>query len=92
MEQGIHGLVMDCQGAYLPGVTVALSKEEEVTVTDGTGRYHFHHVEPGDYKVKATMPGFEEEVKETKVEAGEDVDVNFTLTPVEKEEEAEAQG
>ena len=62
-QAGISGSVTDTSGAVLPGVTVeaaspALIEQVRVTVTDGAGRYAIEFLEPGEYTVTFTLPGF----------------------------------
>ena len=59
----IAGLVRDASGAVLPGVTVeaaspALIEKVRTAVTDGAGRYRIESLQPGDYTVTFTLPGF----------------------------------
>jgi hypothetical protein len=53
--------VKDSQGV-IPGVTVTLLNEAtgvpRETVTNDAGEYAFPAVEPGDYGIKAAVPGF----------------------------------
>jgi hypothetical protein len=60
---GIHGLVTDPSGAIVPGArVVAMSRATNTsvsTVTTAAGLYSFVSVSPGDYKVTASMKGFE---------------------------------
>ena len=60
---GISGAVADLTGAALPGVSVeasspALIEGSRVVVTDGQGRYSVVSLEPGEYVVTFTLPGF----------------------------------
>jgi hypothetical protein len=59
----LAGLVRDASGAVLPGVTVeatspVLIEKVRSAVTDGTGRYRIESLQPGDYTVTFTLPGF----------------------------------
>jgi hypothetical protein len=60
---GIHGLVTDPTGAIVPGAkVVALSRATGTslsTVSTAAGLYSFVSLSPGEYKVTASMKGFE---------------------------------
>ena len=82
----LSGTVSDDTGAVLPGVTVELSgpalQGTRAAVTDGTGRYRFVSVPPGDhYQVSASLPGFQSLTKnEFRVSLGQEATMNITLT------------
>ena len=58
----IDGMVLDDQGAPLPGVTVSVNSAslqgERLQVTDADGRFRFLALPPGDYALRATLEGF----------------------------------
>ena len=59
----LAGIVRDASGAVLPGVTVeatspALIEKVRTAISDGTGRYRIESLQPGDYTVTFTLPGF----------------------------------
>jgi len=60
---GIHGLVTDPTGAIVPGAkVVAFSRATATslyTVSTASGLYSFVSLSPGEYKVTASMKGFE---------------------------------
>jgi len=60
-EGGLRGVVKDAQGV-IPGVTVTMVNEangvSRDTVTNGVGEYSFPAIEPGTYRVKATVQGY----------------------------------
>ena len=67
--QAIGGTVTDTTGGVLPGVTVearspALIEQVRTAVTDGNGQYLIVALEPGDYTVTFTLPGFSTLVRE----------------------------
>ena len=67
--QAIGGTVTDTTGGVLPGVTVearspALIEQVRTAVTDGNGQYLVVALEPGDYTVTFTLPGFSTLVRE----------------------------
>jgi hypothetical protein len=60
-QGGMRGAVRDAQGV-IPGVTVTLTNEatgvSRDTVTNESGEYSFPALDPGNYGVKASVPGF----------------------------------
>jgi hypothetical protein len=58
----IRGVVTDEQNAPLPGVSVTLSGTKlmgiRTFVTDANGEYRFPALPPGEYQLKAALPGF----------------------------------
>ena len=65
----IAGVVRDESGAVLPGVTVeasspALIERTRVVFTDGQGQYRVIALNPGEYRVTFTLPGFRTVVRE----------------------------
>jgi outer membrane receptor protein involved in Fe transport len=58
----ISGKVTDPQGAVLPGATVVATHVntgiKSETTTNASGIYVFHSLEPGNYSVEVSMPGF----------------------------------
>src|SRR6185436_7064837 len=59
----IAGTVKDSSGAVLPGVTVeasspALIEKVRSVATDATGQYKIVQLQPGEYSVTFTLPGF----------------------------------
>ena len=61
-QGAIAGVVTDTSGGVLPGVTVEATSPAllaaRVTVTDGAGLYGIDFLDPGDYTVTFTLPGF----------------------------------
>ena len=59
---GISGEVTDETGGVLPGVVVTATSPAQIdartSVTDGEGRYTLVSLQPGDYVVEFTLPGF----------------------------------
>ncbi len=56
----LYGTVVDNQGTPLPGVTVTItgSAAPQVQVTDAEGGFRFLNVQPGAYRLHATLEGF----------------------------------
>ena len=65
-SQGINssvvGTVTDQTGAVVPGVSITVTNVntgvKSSAVTDGTGNYRVPHLQPGQYQVEASAPGF----------------------------------
>src|SRR5215475_14185954 len=61
-QGGMRGQVLDPGGAIIPGVEVQLisvdTNATRTSVTNEQGQYNFSAVNPGNYKVKASLPGF----------------------------------
>ena len=81
----ISGTVMDSSNAVLPGVTVTVTSQDRgfmrSTVTDGNGRYLFPAVPIGQYRVIATLQGFNTaEASDNVVETSKNTDLPLTLT------------
>src|SRR5215468_9967886 len=60
---GVTGVVTDTTGAVIPGVEIIITNtatdQSRSTVTNETGRYYATALNPGGYKVSASLPGFE---------------------------------
>ena len=58
----IQGIVADAQGGVLPGVTFTLRNTEtgvvRTSVSESDGQYRFTGLQPGEYDLKAELPGF----------------------------------
>jgi len=58
----IDGVVLDDQGAGLPGVTVTINSAslqgERIQVTGADGRFRFLALPPGNYTLRASLEGF----------------------------------
>ena len=80
----ILGTVTDATGAILPGAQVSITSDKngqiKTVVTDRGGDYRVPLLEPGDYKVSVTAPGFETTTETTTVSAGTAVTVSLRLT------------
>src|SRR6266566_835796 len=61
-QGGLRGAVRDTGGALVPGVEVMLTNEatslSRTTVTNDSGEYSFAALEPGSYRLHASLPGF----------------------------------
>lgn len=74
----LTGTVRDSSGgATIPGVNLTVAPGVG-TVTDVDGKYSFP-VEPGEYTLKATFVGYDEQTVRVTVKAGETVNADFTI-------------
>jgi carboxypeptidase family protein len=59
---GVRGLILDPNGAVVPGVNVTLQNEAtgtlRNTISNGAGEYVFNQVEPATYTISAEASGF----------------------------------
>src|ERR1700737_2228865 len=68
-QSAIVGLITDDSGGVLPGVTVeasspALIEGSKTAVTDGQGRYRIVQLRPGVYRMRFSLTGFSEVIRE----------------------------
>src|SRR2546425_604419 len=61
-QGGLRGAVRDTGGALVPGVEVTLTNEatslSRTTVTNDSGEYSFAALEPGSYRLHASLAGY----------------------------------
>ncbi len=81
---GVDGVVADQTGGVLPGarVTLVLAGRgvRRTQVTGPSGRFGFSGLRPGDYRILATHPGFQDSPPaEVSVEAGSIAEVRLEL-------------
>src|SRR3989442_5845532 len=61
-QGGLRGAVRDTGGALVLGVEVMLTNEatslSRTTVTNNSGEYSFAALDPGSYRLHASLPGF----------------------------------
>jgi hypothetical protein len=61
-QGGLRGSARDAAGAVVPGVEVTLTNEatslSRMTVTNDSGEYSFAALEPGSYRLNASLAGF----------------------------------
>jgi hypothetical protein len=67
-KANLNGIVIDAQGAVVPGVTVTVANADTGVatemVTDGAGAFSVKDVVPGRYKVTAALSGFKTFVRD----------------------------
>src|SRR5690348_10600900 len=73
----VSGTVSDISGGVFPGVTVTLSGAiaRQTTTTNSSGRFRFERLEPGTYRLEATLRGFVTEPKNDVVVGDREVTV-----------------
>jgi hypothetical protein len=83
-NSGVSGTVADPSGALVPGVTVTSTNTQtgisNTSITNESGTYNFVSLQPGIYKMSASLPGFQTQTYNSyNVGAGEQLRLNFTL-------------
>jgi Carboxypeptidase regulatory-like domain/TonB dependent receptor-like, beta-barrel len=84
VSASIGGTVSDPTGALIPGVEVAATNVNTgittTQVTNEAGAYQIPSVQPGSYRLKASLPGFQAATRENiQLSQGQQVRFNFTL-------------
>src|SRR6185312_12545633 len=80
----LNGLVSDNTGAVIPGASIILRNTttgfEQITKSNGSGKYSIENIAPGSYTVHVTMPGFATmQSEEFKLAVNQTGTLNFTL-------------
>lgn len=80
-DGSITGVVLDASGAAVPGSDVTLRGTDATFrfVTDAKGSFRFLHLQPGSYRLIATLTGFADAAREVTVASGRNVDIDLTL-------------
>lgn len=81
----IKGRVVDPQYNGISGATVSYEFQGQAgssTTTDSNGFFTFQNLDPGVYTVSASKDGYDGMSSDVNVTAGEQVEVEITLTPV----------
>src|SRR4029453_6117723 len=81
----VSGLIRDSLGGAIPGATVRAVNEASGTsveaVSDGQGSFRIAGLAPGEYRVEATLDGFETATRKVVLDAGQTAAVDLTLAP-----------
>ena len=82
----LSGTVLDPSGASIPQATVTLinpaTQEKQISISNGTGAYHFNELAPGQYTLEVAAPGFgTSNLTELALAAETPRSVNVTLQP-----------
>ena len=86
-QGAIEGTVRDGSGAILPGVTVIATSAESgrsrSVVSDSRGEYLVPRLDPGQYEVRATLPGFRTDPSTITVGSGSaSLDIVLGIAPI----------
>jgi TonB family protein len=80
----LSGTAVDPTGAVLPGVSVAVSSPDQTversTTSDGSGRFIFRDLPPGQYGVALSLPGFRTVKSVETITSGQTVARTYKLT------------
>ena len=78
----LSGMVTDVSGGTLPGVSVTLVSEagtpSRAVTTDGAGRFAFHGLAPGAYRLRAELVGFRSDEQSIAL-SGSSISLDLTL-------------
>ena len=80
----VYGRVSDDKGEKLPGVTVTLTGPgaEKLQVTDEGGEFRFLGLDPGNYKIEASLEGFGTVVYEAvNIRIGRNTTIELAMNP-----------
>lgn len=78
----IGGIITDSRsGENLSGVSVSLVPTGKTYTTGIDGRYEFKDLESQEYTVSVSKSGYKQDKKTIFVQAGQDINVDFQLTP-----------
>src|SRR5678816_4867302 len=79
----LSGTVSDPSGALIPGVEITVTQTStgvvSTVVTNESGTYRFPSLQPGPYKVSATLPGFQSQTFQLALGTSQQIRQNFTL-------------
>jgi TonB family protein len=83
----VSGVIRDKTGGVIPGVTVTLSVPQnsqlqnpaETRLTNAIGSFRFPEVQPGEYELTASMPGFRTNRTRLNIVAGQSSSVVIVL-------------
>src|SRR5262245_64618831 len=79
----LRGVVVDQQGAALPGVTVTArhiqTNTTQTSVTGGEGQYLLANLRPGAYEMTTELSGFGPLKQQLELRVGQDLTVNFSM-------------
>jgi len=79
----LSGTVVDPKGAALPSATVTLTGEgaPQIKQTNDQGQFSYLELQPGSYSVEAALGrGFLPVKQPVKINAGEDTNIEITLS------------
>src|ERR1700747_1386582 len=81
----IEGVVRDDTGAVVTKTTLRVRQPQfgggRVVGTNVNGQYYITNLEPGDYEIERSAPGFSTEVNHVTLRVGDHLTINFQLRP-----------
>ncbi len=75
----IRGKVQSLDGESLAYANIVLTNQQRGVTADEKGDFHLTGIEAGEYRLVASYLGFEPYQKRVEVEAGKDIELNFSL-------------
>src|SRR5262245_51954766 len=79
----LSGTVTDATGALIPGVEITATQTETGVVSTGltneSGTYQFPSLQPGPYRVGASLAGFQGQIFQITLGTSQQIRQNFTL-------------
>lgn len=76
------GVISDSRsGAFLSGVSVALTPTGKTYTTGVDGKYEFRDIESQEYSVSVSKSGYQSDKRTAFVQVGQDTNLDFQLTP-----------
>src|SRR3989442_11732423 len=79
----LSGTVTDATGALIPGVEITATETETGVVSTGVtneaGTYQFPSLQPGPYRVNASLAGFQSQIFQITLGTSQQIRQNFTL-------------
>ena len=77
----LSGLIVDAQGAALPGVAVVVEgPERRSAVTDERGAFSFTALLPGAYRLRLTLAGFQSLDAPVQITAGDNRRMTYRMS------------
>src|SRR5213593_1268663 len=79
----LSGTVTDATGALIPGVEISATETEtgvvSTALTNESGTYQFPSLQPGPYRVSASLAGFQSQIFQITLGTSQQIRQNFTL-------------
>ena len=79
----ISGVVKDATGGIIPGASVTVQDTQtssaRSTMTDDAGLYSVDRLDPGEFAVDVTLPGFKSWSRNVRIQEGKQVELNARL-------------
>src|SRR3989442_7457760 len=79
----LRGTVTDATGALIPGIEISTTESETgvlaTALTNESGTYQFLSLQPGPYRVSASLAGFQSQIFQITLGTSQQIRQNFTL-------------